>query len=255
MLLTLDLGNTSLFIGVCDDGKVIDTYRTSTNIHKSSDEYVIIFKDLLGDYINKIDGVICSSVVPCLNYTIREAIKRLFKIDALFVGPGLKTGLPIRIDTPNELGSDLVCDCVGALNKYGNSTIVVDLGTATKILVIDKNGAFVGGTISSGLKISIEALAGKTQNLTETSLEMPKNIIGKNTRDCINSGTVIGTKLMIEAICKQMEEEIGYPLKRVVTGGYANVINNFNDFIYDFNLIHHGLYVIYLKNQGGKEHE
>lgn len=252
VILTLDLGNTNLYIGVCDDEKVVETYRTSTDTHKSGDEYALVLKSLLIEHIQKedIDGVICSSVVPSLNSAIRLAIKRLFNKETLFVKAGLKTGLSIKIDNPNELGADLVCDGVGALHKYGKGVAIVDLGTASKIIVIDKNGAFAGGTISAGLKISMEALAGKTANLSETSLETPKCVVGRNTTDCINAGTIIGHKVMIEGLIKQMEEELGYSLTKVITGGFAAVLNNLKGFIYDDHLVLDGLRIIYLKNRG-----
>lgn len=251
MILTLDLGNTNLYIGVCEDDKVLETYRTSTNINKSGDEYAIVLKSMLMEHIqnNDIEGIICSSVVPSLNNAIKLAIKRLFNKDVMFVKAGLKTGLPIHIDNPNDLGADLVCDCVGALHKYGAKTAIVDLGTATKILIIDKNGAFIGGTISAGLKISIEALAGKTANLSETSLDYPSKIIAQNTSDSINAGTIIGHKIMIEGLIKQMEKEIGYPLRKVATGGFAHVITDLNGFIYDDALVLEGLLLIYQKNR------
>ena len=150
MILTLDLGNTDLFIGVIDDDKVVETYRTSTDIHKSGDEYAFILKTFLKKHIENddIEGIICSSVVPSLNLNLKMAIKRLFNKELLFVQSGLKTGLPIRIDNPSELGADLVCDCVGAIAKYGYPIVIVDLGTASKILVVDKNGAYIGNYLS-----------------------------------------------------------------------------------------------------------
>ena len=250
MILTLDLGNTDLFIGVIDDDKVIETYRTSTDIHKSGDEYAFILKTFLKKHIENddIEGIICSSVVPPLNLNLKMAIKRLFNKELLFVQSGLKTGLPIRIDNPNELGADLVCDCVGAIAKYGYPIVSVDLGTASKILVVDKNGAYIGGTISAGIKISIEALARKTANLSETSLDVPTKIINKNTIDCINAGTILGEKIMIEGIVNKMEEELGYKVKRVVTGGYSHIMPKLDGFTYDYDLVHFGLAIIYRKN-------
>ena len=251
VILTLDLGNTNLFIGMCDDERVIETYRTFTDTRKSGDEYAGILQNFLKKHIESgsIEGVICASVVPSLNSALKMAIKKLFNQDVIFVQPGLKTGLPIRIDNPNETGADLVCDAVAALNKYGPKTLIVDMGTATKILVIDDKGAFVGGVISAGLKISMEALAGKAANLSETSLEMPNKLIGKNTIDCINSGIVIGSKLMIQSFVSEMEKELGYSTNRVITGGFAHIINDLEGFIYDFDLVLDGLRVIYLKNK------
>ncbi|MCH5180526.1 MAG: type III pantothenate kinase [Erysipelotrichales bacterium] len=249
MFLTLDLGNTNLFIGVCDDEKVIKTFRTSTDINKSGDEYALVLDSLLKDYKEKIEGVIISSVVPSLNHVLKTAVRYLYGVEPILVEAGIKTGLPIRIDNPNELGADLVCDGVGAIAKYGPKTIVVDLGTATKIFVIDDKGAFVGGIIAAGLKISMEALAGKAAKLSEISLEYPKSVICKNTTDCMNAGIVTGTKLMIQSLVSEMEKELGYSTNKVITGGFAHIINDLERFTYDFNLILDGLRVIYLKNR------
>ena len=226
MFLTLDLGNTNLFIGVCDDEKVIKTFRTSTDLNKSGDEYALVLASLLKEQKENIEGVIISSVVPSLNHVLRQAVRYLFNLEPLFVETGVKTGLPIRIDNPNETGADLVCDGVGALAKYGPKTIVVDLGTATKIFVIDDKGAFIGGIITAGLKISMEALAGKAAKLSEISLEMPSSVICKNTVDCMNAGIVTGTKLMIQSFVSEMENELGYSTNKVITGGFAHIINN-----------------------------
>lgn len=249
MFLTLDLGNTNLFIGVCNDEKVVKTYRTATDLNKSGDEYALVLDSLLKDYKSEIKGVIISSVVPSLNHVLKTAIRHLYNVEPLFVEAGIKTGLPIRIENPNETGADLVCDGVGALAKYGPKTIVVDLGTATKILVIDDKGAFVGGLIAAGLKISMEALAGKAAKLSEISLEYPKSIISKNTVDCMNAGIVIGSKLMIQGAVQEMEKELGYSTNKIITGGFANIINDLEGFTYDFDLVLDGLRVIYLKNR------
>ena len=249
MFLTLDLGNTNLFIGVCDDEKVIKTFRTSTDINKSGDEYALVLDSLLKDYKENIEGVIISSVVPSLNHVLKQAVRHLYGVEPILVEAGIKTGLPIRIDNPNELGADLVCDGVGAIAKYGPKTIVVDLGTATKILVIDDKGAFVGGIIAAGLKISMEALAGKAAKLSEISLEYPKSVICKNTTDCMNAGIVTGTKFMIQSFVSEMEKELGYKTNKVITGGFAHIINDLEGVTYDFNLVLDGLRVIYLKNR------
>ncbi|MCH5172505.1 MAG: type III pantothenate kinase [Erysipelotrichales bacterium] len=249
MFLTLDLGNTNLFIGVCDDEKVIKTFRTSTDLNKSGDEYALVLDSLLKDYKENIEGVIISSVVPSLNHVLKQAVRHLYGVEPILVEAGIKTGLPIRIDNPNELGADLVCDGVGAIAKYGPKTIIVDLGTATKILVIDDKGAFVGGIIAAGLKISMEALAGKAAKLSEISLEYPKSVICKNTTDCMNAGIVTGTKFMIQSLVSEMEKELGYNTNKIATGGFSHIINDLEGFEYDFNLILDGLRVIYLKNK------
>ena len=178
-------------------------------------------------------------------------------VKCLVVSKNLKTMLPIRIDNPNELGSDLVCDSVGAKVRYGNGLIIVDLGTANKLLVIDKDGNFVGCVITPGLKISMKALSASAAQLMDTSLVAPSKIIGKNSSDSINSGIIYGTIKMIDGLCDDIEKEVGYKLKRIVTGGNSYLITDHikDNYIYDNNLIFEGLYQIYLKNKGDLKYE
>ena len=157
MVLLLDLGNTNLYIGVYHDGSLVSEYRTHSDINKSSDEYKVIIQDFLfTNNLNKRDfkGAILSSVIPSLTLTICDAIKKLFGFECLVVGKNLKSGLSIRIDNPSELGADLVCDAIGAKQRYGYPVLFVDLGTATKVGAVDKDGNFVGVVISPGIKIN-----------------------------------------------------------------------------------------------------
>lgn len=260
MVLLLDLGNTNLYCGVYLEGKLVCDFRTHSDVNKSSDEYRHIIKDFLFAYSLKtsdFEGAILSCVVPTLTNVVKMAVERLLNVKCLVVSKNLKTMLPIRIDNPNELGSDLVCDSVGAKVRYGNGLIIVDLGTANKLLVIDKDGNFVGCVITPGLKISMKALSASAAQLMDTSLVAPSKIIGKNSSDSINSGIIYGTIKMIDGLCDDIEKEVGYKLKRIVTGGNSYLITDHikDNYIYDNNLIFEGLYQIYLKNKGDLKYE
>jgi type III pantothenate kinase len=171
----------------------------------------------------------------------------------MVVGKSLKSGLSIRIDNPNELGTDLVADSVGGKSKYGYPLLITDMGTATKILVIDKDGNFVGCVIAPGIKVAMMALTKKSAQLMDIDLVAPEKIIGKNSPDSLNSGSIYGNIAMIEGMNKMIEKELGYPCKKIITGGYSAILKEHLDkeFIFDPTLIFEGLYQIYLKN-GGK---
>ncbi len=253
MVLLLDLGNTNLNVGVYQDGKLLTDYRTHSDIHKSSDEYKVLIQDFLfSDNYNKSDfeGAILSSVIPSLTLTICEAIKKLFGFECKVVGKNLKTGISIRIDNPNELGADLVCDAIGAKVRYKAPVLIADLGTASKITAVDKDGNIVGCVISPGIKMSMNALSNGAAQLMEVSLIAPEHVIGKNSADSINSGLIYGTIAMIEGLSSKIEKEFGYSFKHILTGGYSHLVSEHisKDFIYDPSVIFEGLYQIYIKN-------
>ncbi len=255
MIILVDIGNTNIFIGVYQNQKLISTYRTITDKRKSSDDYAInirVFVEHL-HVQEPVEGAIISSVVPLLTETIQKALYTLYEVKALIVGPKLKSGIPIRMDNPNEVGADLISVSVGAIKKYGYPLLIVDLGTATKIIAIDQQGAFVGGIIMPGIKISMDALVSKTSQLPEVSLIAPKHVIGKNTFDCMNSGAVYGHVEAIKGVARLMEKELGYPCHYVLTGGYGKILYEHIglDVTYDENLILDGLLHLYFKNGGG----
>ena len=255
MVLLLDLGNTNLYVGVYHNGSLVSEYRTNSDVNKSSDEYGDIIRTFF--ILNSIDstkfkGAILASVIPSLTQVLARMVKKLINVDCMIVGKSLKTGLSIRIDNPNELGTDLVADSVGGKSKYGYPLLITDMGTATKILVIDKDGNFVGCTIAPGIKVSMMALTKKSAQLMDIELVAPAKVIGKNSPDSLNSGSIYGNIAMIEGMNKMMEKELGYPCKKVITGGYSNLIKDHlsKEFIHDKTLILEGLYQIYLKNGG-----
>lgn len=253
MLLLLDLGNTNLYVGVSVNNVIITEFRKHTDLYRSSDEYLEILHSFFVTHhldINDFEGAILSSVIPSLTLTIKTAVEKLIKKECLVIGKGIKSGLNIKIDNPLELGADLVCDCVGALNKYQPPLIIADLGTANKILVVDDHGSFVGCTISVGMKIGIKSLTSNTAQLMDVSLTPPNKIIGKNSPDSLNSGATYGTCAMIEGLSRKIEKELGYPCTKILTGGNSNLIKNIisNEFHHEPKLILYGLNQIYLKN-------
>jgi len=256
MLLTVDVGNTLIAFGVFEQSRLVASFKTATDIKKSLDEYVSTIETFI--QFRKIDksafrGAIISSVVPFLTEVMREALRLSFKLESIILTPGLKTGLPILIDHPNELGSDLVADAVGAIAKYGSPLIIVDLGTAIKLLAIDHKGAFVGATFYPGLYVAVDALIGRAAQLSRVSLSRPKKVIGKNTKDSTNAGAIYGTASMIDGLVKKFEEELGYPTKHILTGGDAIYVKDLlADFIYDEILLLDGLRVIYERNEARK---
>lgn len=251
MILLLDLGNTNLYVGVYQNKTLIHEYRTDSDLNRSADMYASLLNNfLLHKNIDpeQIEGAILSSVIPSLTDVICYAVKLITNKECILVNKGTKTGLPIRIDNPSELGADLVCDAVGAINKYGYPCIVCDLGTASKLLVIDKNGNYIGGTISPGIKIAGKALTQSAAQLMDISYKAPKNIIGKNSPDSLNSGAIYGHIAMIKGLTEMIEKELGYETKHILTGGNSILVKDYIDnYLYDPTLILDGLFTIYLR--------
>ena len=229
MILAVDVGNTNTVLGVLDGEKLIFSGRIAT----------------------KIDGAIISSVVPALNRTLTKSIKRVTGVDALIVGPGIKTGLNIKIDNPAELGADLVVGAVASIDKYPCPQIIFDLGTATTASVIDKNKCYIGGAVLCGIKTAINAISAGTAQLPQVDISAPDKVICSNTIDCMRSGAVFGAAAMIDGLVKRFEGEIGQKLTVVVTGGLGKTICNQceSELIYDENLLIDGLRIIYDKNK------
>lgn len=247
MILAVDVGNTLVKLGLFDGDELKHTFKINTNRDFSSDEYAKKIKDLMNDV--KIDGAIISSVVPLLTNVIKMAIEKIYGIESLVVNKNLKTKMPLKLDNPSELGSDLLAGAIGAIKKYKYPLVVADFGTATKMYVVDKNGAYIGGMISSGMKINLEALVKSTSLLMQTPIEAPKNVISKNTKDCIQSGIVYGQAFMVSEFARRMEKELGYELERVLTGGFGEVIKEqIVCFHFEPNLCLEGLYEIYKLN-------
>ena len=230
MILAIDMGNTNIVIGCVDEEKVLFEERLATDLSKTELEYVVIFKtvlELYGIEKEKVTGAIISSVVPQLFNIIKSAVYKLIKVDPMVVGPGVKTGLNILMDEPRRVGSDLIVDAVAAINNYGTPLIVIDMGTATTMSVIDRKGNYIGGVIMPGIRVSVDSLVSRTAQLQRISLDAPDKVIGKNTINCMKSGVVYGNASCIDGMIDRLAEEMGEGLsdiKVVATGGLARVI-------------------------------
>lgn len=227
MILAVDIGNTNIVLGCIEDDRILFEARMATDLIKTSDQYCAELKSILGLFdaeIARIEGSIVSSVVPPVLNSFRTAIRKLTGRDCLVVGPGIRTGLNIRMDNPAEVGSDLIVAAVAGIARYGMPLLLVDMGTATTITAVDRSGAFVGGCICPGVKISMEALTGRTAQLPGIALDEPKRAIGKNTRDCMQSGIMFGAAAMLDGLLDRMERELGGEVNVVATGGIARFV-------------------------------
>ena len=254
MILVVDIGNSNVVIGGVEGEKILFEARVRTEATKTSDEYCIDLKSILDIYnVDKaaIEGSIIASVVPQVLNTFQTAVMKLTGKKALVVGPGLKTGLNISIDNPSQTGADLVVGSVAALREHKPPMIVIDMGTATTMVVLDKNGALIGGSISPGVKISMDALTGGTALLPGLQLDQPKRAIGRNTTDCMRSGIMLGAACMLDGMIERMEEELGYQTKVIVTGGIAKFVVPMcrRAMIYDKDLLVKGLAALYRENK------
>lgn len=253
MILAVDIGNTNIVLGCIEQKKIYFVERVSTNISKTELEYVVEFKTLLELYkikIEEITGCIIASVVPPLNNIVKSAMEKLLHISPLLVGPGVKTGLNILMDNPGQVGSDLIVNAVAALKYYGAPIIIIDMGTATTISVVDEKKNYVGGMIMPGVKVSLESLVNRTSQLPRISVEAPKKIIGKNTIDCMKSGIVMGQAACMDGMIERIWEDMGMQAPVVATGGLAGCIVPYckEKIIYDNELTLKGLDIIYRKN-------
>lgn len=253
MLLAVDIGNTNITLGLYDEEILLFTARLSTEIRRTADQYAIDIKDILSihgcDYKN-IEDAIISSVVPSVGKAVERAISMLCHIVPLTLAPGVKTGLHIKIDNPAQLGADLAAGAVGALSEYTMPCIVIDMGTASTISVLDKTGAFLGGAIAAGVNLTLKALTENTSQLPAINIECPQSVIGTNTADCMRSGLVLGTAAMLDGMIDRIEQELGETATVVATGGLSREIISHccHSIIYNENLLLDGLRVIYEKN-------
>ncbi len=251
MILAIDVGNTNIVLGVMENEKIVFSGRLSTNINETDEEYAMKIHSFLRLHnLFDIEGAIISSVVPALVGTLKKAVRLITGVNALVVGPGIKTGLSIEIDDPATLGADLVVGAVAAKEKYPHPTIIFDLGTATTGTVINAKGACIGGMIAAGVKSSINALSTGTAQLPQISITAPTKAIGTNTVDCMKSGAVIGAAVMLDGFVDRFEKELGQKATVVVTGGLGKSIvkNCTHEMIIDENLLLDGLRIIYYKN-------
>ena len=253
MNICVDVGNSTIGIGIYKDNSLLERMTFNTDDRLTDDEFYRLFKKNFSDLglnTSEVKNVIFSSVVPQVNLPLMTALKQLFNKEPILIGPGTKTGLSIKVDNPMEIGNDLIADLVGAKEKYDYPCIIADLGTASKILLLDKTGTFCACLIMPGLTLSAISLSNKAALLPEVSLIAPKTVLAKNTLSAMNAGIVYGHADMINGLISRLEKEIGYPCKHILTGGGAMYVKEIlgDSFIYDRNLNLDGLNIIINKN-------
>ncbi len=254
MLLAIDIGNTNLVIGCIENDEILFKARIATDRLRTSDQYGVEIKNMLEAYgvqIKDIDDCIISSVVPPVFNSVKTGVMKIIGKQPMVVGPGLKTGLNIHVDVPSQVGSDRIVIAVAALAEYTAPLILMDLGTATTIEVVEPENTYLGGVIIPGVKISLDALTSRAAQLPGISLDKPKAVIGKNTIDCMRSGMIYGTAAMIDGLIDRMEEELGHTSTLVATGGMAQFITPLckHNIILEKDLLLKGLNIIYKKNK------
>ena len=253
MIMAVDIGNSNIVIGGMEGKNIVFEARIRTDPTKTSDEYCIDLKNILDIYgvrRESVEGAIVASVVPQVLNSVKTAVKKLTGKSCLVVGPGLKTGLNIKVENPAQTGADLVVGAVAALREHKAPLIVIDMGTATTIFVLDDTGAFIGGSISPGVKLSLDALTDGTALLPGLQLDQPRRAIGRNTIDCMRSGIMMGHACMIDGMVERMEAELGYKTTVVATGGIAKFIIPMcrTPILYDKDLLLKGLAALYEEN-------
>lgn len=251
MVLTIDIGNTNIVVGGAGEDKITFTSRIATDKNRTESEYAILIGGILDVYgEGEIEGAIISSVVPPLTQVMKRAVEMICGKTPLIVSPALKTGLDIRTDNPAALGSDLVVDAVAALAEYKPPLIIIDMGTATTMSVIDKNSCYIGGTIIPGMVISQNALSANTSQLPYISISAPENVIGRNTVESMKSGMIFGTAAMIDGMIDRICEELSSSALVIATGGLSGEVCPYcrREVIYDADLLLKGLYILYKMN-------
>ncbi len=254
MLLAIDIGNTNIVIGCIRDDEIVFKARIATDRIKTSDQYGVEIKNMVeafGIRISEIEDCIISSVVPPVFNSVRTGVIKVIGKQPMVVGPGLKTGLNIHVDVPSQVGSDRIVIAVAALAEYQAPLILMDMGTATTIEVVEPENVYMGGVIFPGVMVSLDALTSRAAQLPGISLDKPKNVIGKNTVDCMRSGMMYGTASMIDGIIDRIGQELGHSSTIIATGGLAQFITPLctHEIILEKELLLKGLNIIYKKNK------
>lgn len=255
MLLAIDIGNTNIKYGVWDGENLKASFRVASRLSRTADEYgSVLVNLLLNSDIKKtdVDGIIVSSVIPTLNYTMCHMCEYFFGITPMMVGPGVKTGINIKTENPKEVGADRIVNNVAAYKKYGGPVIVIDFGTATTFNVVDGSGAFIGGVIAPGIKTALEGLVSSTAQLPMIELVSPKTAIAKNTETNMQAGIIFGFSGLVDNIVGKIKKELGdTDVKVVATGGLGEIIakETKNITVVDRTLTLFGLKTIYDLNK------
>ena len=254
MNICVDVGNSTIGIGIYKSNVLLERMIFNTDIRLTEDEFYHLFKKQFNELNlpnEQVDNIIYSSVVPPINLSIINTLKSIFKVEPMLINRNTKIDLGLKVDNPiEEIGNDLIADLVSAKEKYGYPCLIADLGTASKILLLDKDGDFASCLIVPGLTLSANSLSNKAALLPEVSLIAPKSIVAKNTLAAMNAGIVYGHADMITGLINRYEKELGYPCKRILTGGGAIYVKEIlgEDFIYDKNLNLDGLNILINKN-------
>ncbi len=254
MILVIDVGNTHTVIGVYDDKKLLSYWRISTDLNKTEDEYGMLVKNLLSNSnlsLSDIKSVVISCVIPPVSWILKKMSIDYFKVSALIVGPGIKTGICIKTDNPKEVGADRIVNAIAAYKLYGGPVIIVDFGTATTFCAVDADGVYLGGAIAPGLEISAEALAERTAKLPKIEVTKPEHSIGSNTITAMQSGMFFGYLGLTNELIRRFKRELGEDSLVVATGGQAELIGNESKLIDKVNplLTLEGLRLIYEVNK------
>lgn len=250
MLLAADIGNTNITLGVFDGDKIVHSWRLSTEITRTEDEYGVFLKNLLREtnLDTKVKSAVISSVVVQLTERIETALKKYMGIDSLIISHKIATNVTLKTDNRSQIGADRIANACAASILYKSPAIVVDFGTATSFDIVNKNNEFIGGIITAGMKIQADALSSKTSKLPKLNIEAPEHAIGRNTIDAMLSGIVRGHAAMIDGLIEECEKELGYKTTIIATGGYSSVISKYLKRKFDYinpDLTLQGMKILY----------
>ncbi|MBR5048108.1 MAG: type III pantothenate kinase [Erysipelotrichaceae bacterium] len=254
MLLAIDMGNSNIEFGLLEKGRTVFSERIKTDLEKTATEYAVLLHTILeirGIEDAEIDGAIISSVVPPLTAPLKEAVKITTGLTPLVVGPGIKTGMKVSVPDPKAVGADLIVGSVAGMQLYGHPLIVIDMGTATTAVVVDKEGTFIGGAVIPGAVVSLNALSNSASKLPMIDIAAPKKVINGGTVEAMQSGLVYGQASLLDGMIAKMKKEMGYDMKVVATGGLAKLIVPYceSEITLDNNLMLEGLDIIYNMNK------
>lgn len=254
-LLVLDVGNTNVVLGIYRDDQLISSWRLATARDRTADEYGILARQLLNGAVHQpLDGAIIGSVVPPLNGPMAHMVREYFGVEPVFVEPGIKTGIAIHVDNPQEVGADRIINSVAAFEEYGGPTIIVDFGTATTFDLVTANAEYVGGVIAPGLTISAEALFARAARLPRVDIKRPPSVIGTNTVVNMQSGIYFGYLSLVDGLLTRMKQEVGAVKRVIATGGLASLFGDDSEHIdlVDPELTLKGLKIIYDRNKSAR---